>query len=353
MKTDETTSRPGVLFVDDEEKARKYFEMAFKSQYRVFTAESGSQGLEILGDEHNGIGVVVSDQRMPGMAGVDFLSQVRAIYPDKIRILTTAYSDLDSAIRSVNEGRIYQYVTKPWDLQDFRMVLKRAFDYYTILSERDHLMALKMSTLQRIVVADRLKTLATLAQAGCVREPELLTGTLLALIRNLPRELDLNPASGGAAMLQQGLARFMRQERQACATLLGTWEASEFDLDASVTALEQAAQTSSDEVPVELSPERSGETVHIRYACSENGAHPAPSLVFGVLCEAAPSAPALALFRLLAAVIRSDQTLELGPKDRPEEVSLSFSAGPAPEEGELEELLAETYDRWDTEGLGR
>ena len=350
MSTPANDSLPGVLFVDDEEKARKYFERAFQKEYRVFTAEGGKQGLDLLRDAADEIALVVSDQRMPEMAGVDFLSQVRACYPAKIRILTTAYSDLDSAIRSVNEGRIYQYVTKPWDLQDFQMVLKRAFDYYTILTERDHLMALKMSTLQRIVIADRLKTLAGIARSGCLPQGDLLLRTLSAMIARLPDGLDLNPAAGGAAMLHHGLARFMRQEEAAATQVLQLWESADFDLEATTAALRSAM----DAMELSGTVERSEAALRLHVAMGSEDPIPLCRTLYGGLCEAAPSSTALAFMRLLAAAKTAGLAVEVHAIEGSGETPLLHFPAEDDEVAEnLEERLAALYDRWDTERLGR
>jgi Response regulator containing CheY-like receiver, AAA-type ATPase, and DNA-binding domains len=155
-----TNSNPvGILYIDDEEKALKYFRMAFGQKYQVFTATSGPEGLDILRREADAIGIVISDQRMPGMQGAEVLGQVRAKFPHIVRLLTTAYSDLDSAIQAVNRGHIYQYVVKPWEVPELGMILQRAADYYQVISERNNLLRLKMTTLQRIICSDRLKSL--------------------------------------------------------------------------------------------------------------------------------------------------------------------------------------------------
>ena len=106
-----------ILFVDDEEKTRKYFDRAFAREYRVLTAPSVAQARELLEKHGNEIGVLISDQRMPEEKGVVLLRHAREHYPHIVRILTTAYSDLDDAIESVNSGEILRYITKPWDLK--------------------------------------------------------------------------------------------------------------------------------------------------------------------------------------------------------------------------------------------
>jgi len=152
-------SSSAILYIDDEEKALKYFRMAFAPKFPILTASSGEEGLALLRKEARKIGVVVSDQRMPGMIGAEVLGCVREEFPHVVRILTTAYSDLPTAIQAVNKGHIYQYVVKPWEVPELEMVLRRALDYHHILSERNELLRLKMGILQRILCCDRIKWL--------------------------------------------------------------------------------------------------------------------------------------------------------------------------------------------------
>ncbi len=121
---------------------------------------------------------------MPGMQGSELLAMVREEFPSIVRILVTAYSDLESAIEAVNKGHIYQYVSKPWG-DDILGILRRAADYHRALSERNELLALKMTTLQRLICGDRLKWLLLLepAPAGC---EEAFRGALSALVSALP-----------------------------------------------------------------------------------------------------------------------------------------------------------------------
>jgi len=197
MLNENSGNRCGVLYIDDEEKALKYFKMAFSQKFEVFTAMSGKEGIETLRREAGRIGVVISDQRMPEMLGAEILGIARQEYPEIVRILTTAYSDLDSAIQAVNRGHIYQYVVKPWDLTELGMVLQRAADYFHVLSERNELMALKMSTLQRIVCSDRVKWLLLASRSWSDGEQANLRSGLSALIAAMPPEIYLSVSRGG------------------------------------------------------------------------------------------------------------------------------------------------------------
>jgi two-component system probable response regulator PhcQ len=152
-----------VLYVDDEEQSLKYFRRALEKDFRVLTAASAAAALEILEKEGGDVGVLVTDQRMPGQTGVDLLAIVRRSRPKIVRILTTAYADLDSTIEAVNTGAIYQYVTKPWSLRDLRGLLLRAMEFFLIQRERDLLLREKLSVLQRILLTDRVRSLTVLA----------------------------------------------------------------------------------------------------------------------------------------------------------------------------------------------
>jgi two-component system probable response regulator PhcQ len=153
-----------VLFVDDEEPTCNFFRLALEPEFSVLTAASAAEALQILRAESPRVGVVVSDQRMPGESGSVFLTKVRHEDPMTVRILTTAYSDLDAAIEGVNQGSIYKYVVKPWDLNDLRTTVRQAMEYRLLRQERDLLVTEKLATLQHLLVADRVRSLAVLAR---------------------------------------------------------------------------------------------------------------------------------------------------------------------------------------------
>lgn len=155
-----------VLFVDDEEKSLKYFRLAFGKELRVLTAGNVPEALELLEKEAEHIGVLITDQRMPGQQGVELLNRAREEWPDIVRMLTTAYTDLEDAIEAVNRGEITRYVTKPWDLQALRGELNHAMDFFLLRRERDRLLAEKVSVRARLALADRLRSMIAIG-AGC------------------------------------------------------------------------------------------------------------------------------------------------------------------------------------------
>src|SRR5262247_3835098 len=152
-----------ILYVDDEEKSLKYFARAFQDEFRIYTAPTAQEGFKLLEAHRDEIGVLMTDQRMPGEKGVWLLERARQLRPRIIRILVTAYADMDAAIAAVNTGAIYKYVTKPWDPPQLENTLRRGLEFFMVQSERDQLLREKMSVLHNMMIADRIVSLGLLA----------------------------------------------------------------------------------------------------------------------------------------------------------------------------------------------
>lgn len=129
-----------ILFVDDEEINLMNFRMIFEDRYEIITASSGEEGLQCFKGNKN-IGLVISDQRMPGISGTDMLGQIYELDPDPIRVLLTAYSHVKYVLDAINLGRIYQYIIKPWDTSELNRVIDRARDLYQLKKENIDLTA--------------------------------------------------------------------------------------------------------------------------------------------------------------------------------------------------------------------
>ena len=153
-----------ILYVDDEAQSLKNFSRAFSDQFRILTAVNAQDGLKLLEQHKDEIGLLMTDQRMPGEKGVWLLERTRQLRPHIIRILATAYSDMDAAIAAVNTGAIYKYVTKPWDPPQLEHTLKRGLEFFMVQDERDQLLKEKMSVLHNMMIADRIVSLGLLAQ---------------------------------------------------------------------------------------------------------------------------------------------------------------------------------------------
>ncbi len=113
-----------ILFVDDEERILNALKSIFRNKYHVFTATSGDQAFEFL--KRFRVHLIVSDQRMPGMLGVELLRRAKELSPTTVRILLTGYSDLASIVGSINEGEVYRFINKPWNNQDIQNIVAEA-----------------------------------------------------------------------------------------------------------------------------------------------------------------------------------------------------------------------------------
>ncbi|CAM4042624.1 Response regulator receiver domain-containing protein [Pedobacter westerhofensis] len=117
-----------ILYVDDEENNLFSFKATFRIKYQVLVAISGEEALKIL--DAKKVHVIITDQRMPEMTGVDFLEKVLEKYPDPMRILLTGYADMNAVVDAVNKGKIFHYLAKPWNEEELDMTIKRAYDKY-------------------------------------------------------------------------------------------------------------------------------------------------------------------------------------------------------------------------------
>jgi CheY-like chemotaxis protein len=125
-----------ILLVDDEELVLKALVRELRPEgYRILRAGGGAEALDLLA-LHN-VAVILTDQRMPDMTGVEFLRRAKGLYPDTVRMVLTGYTELNSIADAINEGAIYKYLTKPWDGDLLRASVKDAFRYYELLREHE------------------------------------------------------------------------------------------------------------------------------------------------------------------------------------------------------------------------
>jgi two-component system sensor histidine kinase/response regulator len=119
-----------ILYIDDEVNNLTAFKASFRKFYDISVAQSAKEGLTIL--QENEIHVIIADQRMPEITGVDFFESILKEYPDPIRILLTGYADIEAVIDAINKGQVYRYIKKPWDDFELKMNIENAFEiYYT------------------------------------------------------------------------------------------------------------------------------------------------------------------------------------------------------------------------------
>lgn len=145
-----------VLYVDDERTNRIVFEQSFGARFRVRTVASAEEALEVFKSEP--VAVLLTDQRMPGMTGHDLLVSVKQQYPETVRVVITAYSDIDPILAAVNEGLVARYIVKPWDRAELEQLLQWGIEAFALGRESSELQL-------RLLQTERLATLGSIAAA--------------------------------------------------------------------------------------------------------------------------------------------------------------------------------------------
>ena len=208
-----------ILYVDDEESNLRIFKNTFRRQYNILTAISGEQGLKLLEEEK--VDLILTDQRMPGMSGVDFLKKAMVKFPELNRILVTAYSDYDILREAVNDLNIFQYVEKPWNEDDIKITIDGALEIYRLKTENQKLtseLLAKNNDLKRIneelnEEIDKHK----LTQIELIREKEIAEKSnrlKSAFLANMSHEVrtPMNSIMGFVSMMEEDLDPPTRNE---------------------------------------------------------------------------------------------------------------------------------------------
>jgi response regulator RpfG family c-di-GMP phosphodiesterase len=133
-----TATKYNILYVDDETDNLDVFESTFWKDYNIFLAISAQKGFDIL--EKENIHLVISDQRMPAITGVEFLEKVAEKYPEALRMILTGFSDMDTVIEAINKGKIYHYLTKPWKKKEFQEIINKALEVVRLKEENNLLL---------------------------------------------------------------------------------------------------------------------------------------------------------------------------------------------------------------------
>jgi response regulator RpfG family c-di-GMP phosphodiesterase len=132
-----TEVKPTVLYIDDEHNNLMSFKAAFRRRFNVLTAESAAEARRILSGQC--VHVLVSDQRMPQMTGIEFFASILEEYPDPIRILLTGYADIQAVIDAINLGQVFRYCTKPWNEEEVTRHLEEAYELYDLRAQNKEL----------------------------------------------------------------------------------------------------------------------------------------------------------------------------------------------------------------------
>ena len=161
-----------LLVVDDEPDNLDLLYRTFRRDFKVFKATSGAQALEVL-DEQGEMGIIISDQRMPQMNGTDLLSRTVERFPDTIRMVLTGYTDVEDLVSAINSGKVFKYITKPWNPTKLKEVVAQAAETYRVIKQRTRALsrALAQESLTNDIMTavrgslDYASTLQTVVQA--------------------------------------------------------------------------------------------------------------------------------------------------------------------------------------------
>lgn len=126
-----------ILYVDDENHNLVSFKATFRKEYKILTAKGGQEGMDLV--RKYTVHLVISDQRMPGMTGVQFLEKVKEEFPDVVTMILTGYSDMDALVNAINTGNVFRYISKPWEKNDLATAIKNAQTLYLLQRSKDEL----------------------------------------------------------------------------------------------------------------------------------------------------------------------------------------------------------------------
>lgn len=146
-----------IMIVDDEPANLRLLERLLRHDYNVLLAESGADALSLL--EQHDVALIITDQRMPGMSGIELLKRTMAIRPHMVRIILTGYTDVESLVEAINSGQVYRYVTKPWNNDELRLTVRRALAHHETNKARHEL---EMVNHRLIIRLQRIQELTTL-----------------------------------------------------------------------------------------------------------------------------------------------------------------------------------------------
>lgn len=137
--TKDQDNKAVILYLDDEQENLNSFKAAFRRDFKIYTAINAEEAEKILDKEVSTISIILSDQRMPKVTGIEFFEKIKEKYPEMIRILVTGYSDINVVIDAINKSQVYKYIQKPWDVDYMRKLIEQAFEVFTLRRENKKL----------------------------------------------------------------------------------------------------------------------------------------------------------------------------------------------------------------------
>lgn len=224
-----------LMIVDDEPEVLASLRSMFRREYFVLVADRPERALEMLAEGEE-VHVVISDQRMPGMSGTEFLARVSQRYPQIIRLMMTGYSDIGSVVGAINQGHVYRYVQKPWDPSELESIVRQAVEQYEFLDERRRM-------LKELEEANRLKTAFITVASHELNTPLAIVLGMLQLANAKNRE------TGLAHYLERSLKAAERLQRR----LTNTFKLLEHgDFDRTLEMAQVSCQKLFDEIVADM-----------------------------------------------------------------------------------------------------
>lgn len=203
-----------ILYLDDEVSNLNVFKASFKHDYTIHVANTAAEAMQILSKES--VEVVISDQRMPDMTGIEFLNEVKTKYPDPIRIILTAYTDVDIVINAFTECGIYRFIAKPWDTMDVKLTLDNALEAYSLKKQnRDLVKRLENNNLKleekvqqrtlELIIANNVKSKIFHYMATELEKPIQQFSGFIDLIMSFENEISFEKAKKYAPEMSHSL----------------------------------------------------------------------------------------------------------------------------------------------------
>jgi len=137
-----------IMIVDDEPANLRVLERLFRHDYQVLTAESGADALELL--QQHDVALIMTDQRMPEMSGIELLKRTAIVRPHMVRMILTGYTDMEALVEAINSNQVYKYVTKPWSNDELRLTISRALEHYETIKAHHELEMINRRLLARL-----------------------------------------------------------------------------------------------------------------------------------------------------------------------------------------------------------
>ena len=146
-----------IMVVDDEPANTRLLQRLFRNDYEVVAAGSGTEALRLL--EQYDFALIITDQRMPDMTGIEILKRTAGLRPHMVRIILTGYTDVETLVEAINSGHVYKYVSKPWNNEELRLMVSRALEHYETNKARHELEMSNRRLMARLMEIQQLSTL--------------------------------------------------------------------------------------------------------------------------------------------------------------------------------------------------